>query len=94
MGRFDAYNIRMTDRLRNEWLDDDRSATCECSKCRSEAEVEVGGDYYCLSCARDEFHTCAEENEYCDCCGDELDDYYKVGNEKYCDSCFEQIFRI
>lgn len=89
--------MSVMDRWEKTYLDPDSvliKAEHPCIKCDCEADVEVGGDLYCLSCAYDEFHTSAEENEYCDCCGDELDGYYKIGIERYCDSCFEQLFRM
>lgn len=86
------YNERMVDKLHEKWLEDDR-VEGDCSTCRGEATLEIGGDLYCEDCAKEEFR-CFDEDAYCDICGDECSDIcYEVGDEKFCEDCFIEVFR-
>ena len=65
-----------------------------CIRCECEADLKICGDLYCNECAYDEFYTFADEYEFCDFCEEELDGYYRVGNEKLCEDCFRQNYQL
>lgn len=56
-GKYDEYNTRMVDHLRDVWLEppDGEEQIHECCMCNHEAEYEVMGDYYCEVCLHAEF---------------------------------------
>lgn len=69
-------------------------AEIPCCVCGCDAEYSIAGEDYCERCAKDEFWDTSDDYENCDMCGEEVEFFYKVGNEKYCDACFDEVFKI
>jgi hypothetical protein len=95
MGRFDAYNERMVDHLRDGWLEppdpDDEGEVC--FSCLGEATLYIDNKFYCEKCAREEYADYSIEGCECSFCDDEVETAYKVGNDVYCENCFHFVFR-
>lgn len=81
-------------RLEHSWLEppEYRYPTCDCG---NHPKYDVLGRYFCECCISDIAEECLPfDSEWCEYCGEEGNEGYRVNGDFYCKDCFEKSFSI
>lgn len=87
-------NERAFARAERDWLTPPEYGDPKC-ECGNFPKYQIGNDYICEDCI-DFFResTFPENGEYCEYCGEDTNDGFRVRGEFYCTECFDRAFGI
>ena len=81
-------------RCENAWLSPPEYEDPRC-QCGNRPKYQIGDEYVCEDCV-DQFRELVLpfDNEYCEYCGEDADEGYRVNGDFYCLECFDKSFGI